>query len=98
MGRMTSSRPRSDQRRASVRERDVRASGGAFVKTTRLLGVLALFACAACDPFHTGFDDVEGAQTYSASSKKPAELKLSAAGKPVLRVMNYNVKFGGGRI
>ncbi len=65
-------------------------------------GALLLFASAllvaACDPFHTGFDDVEGAQSYTASTIKPAELTYGASGNVRLRVMNYNVKFGGGRI
>ncbi len=61
------------------------------------LRVLVRVACAssllACDPFHTGFDDVEGASYYLASSSKPEP----DPSRP-LRVMNYNVKFGGGRI
>ncbi|HET9931387.1 MAG TPA: hypothetical protein VFQ35_11890, partial [Polyangiaceae bacterium] len=58
-----------------------------------------LLACLAggglalgCDPFHTQFDDVERAVEYRASKLKPARPGLS------LRVMNYNVKFGGARI
>ncbi len=65
-------------------------------------GALFVLAAAllvtACDPFHTGFDDVEGAQSYAASTIKPAELSHGASGNVRLRVMNYNVKFGGGRI
>ena len=57
----------------------------------------ALLLCAAtvsaCDPFHTGFDDSEGAVAYRAHDEKPAPDPT----RP-LRVMNYNVKFGGGRI
>jgi endonuclease/exonuclease/phosphatase family metal-dependent hydrolase len=57
------------------------------------LGALALGALAACDPFHTGFDDVERAQTYRARGQRPV-----APQPERLLVMNYNVKFGGGRI
>jgi endonuclease/exonuclease/phosphatase family metal-dependent hydrolase len=56
----------------------------------RLLLVTLL---GACDPFHTGFDDVEGAVAYVAKEQKPAPDPSAP-----LRVMNYNVKFGGGRI
>ena len=56
------------------------------------LAVLGLLPCA-CDPFHTGFDDVEGAVSYQARGEK-SEPDPEAA----LRVMNYNVKFGGARI
>ena len=48
---------------------------------------------SACDPFHTGFDDSESAVTYLAHGDKPAPDPTQP-----LRVMNYNVKFGGGRI
>jgi endonuclease/exonuclease/phosphatase family metal-dependent hydrolase len=50
-------------------------------------------ALAACDPFHTGFEDLEDAHYYQKSH--PGAVP---AAKPVLRAMNYNVKFGGGRI
>ena len=46
-----------------------------------------------CDPFHTGFEDLEEARYYRAEQRAPVP-----APRPVLRVMNYNVKFGGGRI
>jgi endonuclease/exonuclease/phosphatase family metal-dependent hydrolase len=55
--------------------------------------VLAALCLSGCDPFHTGFDDLEAAVSYRASSEKSAP-EPSAP----LRVMNYNVKFGGGRI
>jgi endonuclease/exonuclease/phosphatase family metal-dependent hydrolase len=55
--------------------------------------MLSLLLGLGCDPFHTGFDDVEGAVAYRANGEKRAP----DAGRP-LRVMNYNVKFGGGRI
>jgi len=56
-------------------------------------GLLLGWASLACDPFHTGFDDLEGAVSYQASGAK-AEPDPDAP----LRVMNYNIKFGGGRI
>ena len=49
--------------------------------------------CAACDPFHTGFDDVERAEYYRAAEIEPAEVDDGR-----LLIMTYNVKFGGGRI
>ena len=54
---------------------------------------LACCALAACDPFHTGFDDLERAEVYHARGERspPAQPER-------LRVMTYNVKFGGGRI
>jgi endonuclease/exonuclease/phosphatase family metal-dependent hydrolase len=56
--------------------------------------VLALAATlCGCDPFHTGFEDLEDARYYRAEKRGPLP-----APKAVLRVMNYNVKFGGGRI
>jgi len=54
--------------------------------------LLALLACA-CDPFGTGFDDVEAARLYAAPGATPAP-----APSGPLRVMDWNVKFGGGRI
>ena len=57
-----------------------------------LLAHVALFA-TGCDPFHTGFDELEEARYYR-SSRAPAQRSLDAP----LRVMNYNLKFGGGRI
>jgi endonuclease/exonuclease/phosphatase family metal-dependent hydrolase len=56
-----------------------------------LLGALSLFP--ACDPFHTTFDDLEDAKTYQA-----AHIEAPPAWAGRLVVMNYNVKFGGGRI
>jgi endonuclease/exonuclease/phosphatase family metal-dependent hydrolase len=47
----------------------------------------------ACDPFHTGFDELQGASYYGSRTDKPAPDPEAP-----LRVMNYNVKFGGGRI
>ena len=62
----------------------------ASVARRLLFGCLSL---AGCDPFHTGFDDIEGAVGYLSKDEKPAPDPT----RP-LRVMNYNVKFGGGRI
>lgn len=62
------------------------------------LGLVGAALLAACDPFNTGFDDVEGARSYTAARIEPAELSRGASGKVRLRVMNYNVKFGGGRV
>ena len=60
----------------------------------RPFGVLAVaLAAAGCDPFHTGFDDFEEARYYRARDAGPVP-----APKTTLRAMNYNVKFGGGRI
>jgi endonuclease/exonuclease/phosphatase family metal-dependent hydrolase len=47
----------------------------------------------SCDPFNAKFDDVEKAHFYEASS-----LESSPTNPPLLKVMNWNVKFGGGRI
>jgi endonuclease/exonuclease/phosphatase family metal-dependent hydrolase len=53
---------------------------------------LAAVTCG-CDPFHTGFEDLEEAHYYRKRSRGPVP-----EAKPILRAMNYNVKFGGGRI
>src|SRR5262245_39394247 len=47
----------------------------------------------SCDPFHATFDEIEGARAYRAR-----ELKDAPSSPTRLRVMNYNVKFGGGRL
>ncbi|MGM0597764.1 MAG: endonuclease/exonuclease/phosphatase family protein [Myxococcota bacterium] len=47
----------------------------------------------SCDPFNAKFDDVEKARFYQASN-----LESAPENPPVLKVMNWNVKFGGGRI
>ena len=57
-----------------------------------VLAALGLLPCA-CDPFHTGFDDLEDAVGYRSRREKP----VPDASAP-LRVMNYNIKFGGARI
>lgn len=63
---------------------------------TTLRGALAALVAstpAACDPFHAEFDPVEPAHTYQARVASP-----SGTVPHELRVMTYNVKFGGGRI
>jgi endonuclease/exonuclease/phosphatase family metal-dependent hydrolase len=57
----------------------------------RLLCAAALLL--GCDPFHTGFEDRQAAVYYTSSREK----SLADPSAP-LRVMNYNVKFAGGRI
>lgn len=47
----------------------------------------------SCDPFNTGFEDLEEAELYEARVITPAP---EAA--PQLKVMNWNAKFGGGRL
>jgi len=59
----------------------------------KLVRLLLVSGALACDPFHTGFDDIEGAVSYEASGSRE-EPDPDAP----LRVMNYNIKFGGGRI
>jgi endonuclease/exonuclease/phosphatase family metal-dependent hydrolase len=63
----------------------------------RTFSVIALFLflgslAGGCDPFGTKFSDVEDAVHYEARRIKSAPLPS------VLRVMTYNIKFGGGRI
>jgi endonuclease/exonuclease/phosphatase family metal-dependent hydrolase len=58
------------------------------------LRVLALLLVATgCDPFGTGFDPVEPAERYRA-----AELTPAPAPDGRIRVLNWNIKFGGARI
>ncbi len=57
------------------------------------LAACVVFGGSGCDPFHTGFEDVEDA-VYYRSARAPEQAPLEGP----LRVMNYNVKFGGGRI
>jgi endonuclease/exonuclease/phosphatase family metal-dependent hydrolase len=63
------------------------------VRSSLLLLLLAL-ALAGCDPFHTGFEEYEPAALYR-TSRTPSP---SAAPDRPLRVMTWNIKFGGGRI
>lgn len=57
-----------------------------------LLGAL-LLPLASCDPFHTGFDDTERAVLYRASIPGPEPAPTGP-----IRVMTYNVKYGGARL
>jgi len=59
------------------------------------LGILGIAAAigAYLDPFNTQFEDVEDAQLYTADS---FDVPRSEVGE--LRIMNWNAKFGGGRI
>jgi endonuclease/exonuclease/phosphatase family metal-dependent hydrolase len=53
---------------------------------------VAVLSLTGCDPFHVEFAPVEPALVYRATTLKHAPVPAS------LRVLNYNVKFGGGRI
>jgi len=59
----------------------------------RAAALWSMLLLGGCDPFHTGFEDLESAQGYRARMPEPAPGAIST-----LRVMNYNIKFGGGRI
>ncbi len=59
----------------------------------RLAPAAALLLLASCDPFNTGFDDTEEAVLYRASLPGPED----APAGPI-RVMTYNVKYGGARL
>lgn len=61
-------------------------------RTRRALATMALLA-ASCDPFHTGLDDVEEAVRYAAAAPTPAPAPSGA-----IRVMTWNVKYGGARL
>lgn len=58
----------------------------------RAAGV-ALLLLGACDPFHARFPDIEGAERYQAAAPPPP---TAPAGR--VRVMTYNVKYGGARL
>lgn len=60
---------------------------------TALVLLLAAAGAVACDPFRTGFDDVEPGLLYEARTKTPAPAQPST-----LKVLNWNIKYGGGRI
>lgn len=66
-------------------------------RRARWIGRLALCALVACgcDPFGTGFDATEPARLYQASG---ADASPPATLDRPLRVMDWNIKFGGGRI
>lgn len=53
----------------------------------------ALVTLAGCDPFNTGFDDVEAAVPYRNAAAAPGS---APAGR--IRVMTWNVKYGGARL
>jgi endonuclease/exonuclease/phosphatase family metal-dependent hydrolase len=62
------------------------------------LGQLALIKLLviplwSCDPLNTGFDDLEPAELYRARVISPPRDEVTQ-----LKVMNWNAKFGGGRI
>ena len=59
------------------------------------MGVLAggLTLLAACDPFSTEFDDIERAEMYRANAVLGASAPTNG-----LRVLDWNIKFGGGRL
>ena len=60
----------------------------------RFLTILALtLPLAGCDLFHTGFEEIEDAVRYEASS-----IVEPPANPSTVRVMNWNMKFGAGRI
>jgi len=58
---------------------------------TAVLG--AVWLATACDPFHVDFEAVEPAESYRA--RKLSAIPETPRG---LRVMTWNIKFGGGRI
>jgi endonuclease/exonuclease/phosphatase family metal-dependent hydrolase len=60
----------------------------------RILTIMALtWPLAACDLFHTSFEGVEEAVRYRSS-----KIVEPALAPDTLRVMNWNMKFGAGRI
>lgn len=59
----------------------------------RILRLAALCVVLGCDPFHVEFDDVEPATSYQTRT-----LKAIPETPQRLRVMTWNIKFGGGRI
>lgn len=59
----------------------------------RVLRIAALFWVMGCDPFHVEFDAVENAVSYQAQ-----RARMIPEVPKRLRVMTWNIKFGGGRI
>ena len=59
----------------------------------RVSPILAATLLLACDPFNTGFESIEGVRWYRARTPTAA-----AAPEGAIRVMTYNVKFGGARL
>jgi len=54
--------------------------------------LLILLFFSSCDPFNTNFEEVEDAISYNANSIE------TILPKDTIKVMTWNVKFGGGRI
>ena len=62
--------------------------------STRAMLLFAALTLVACDPFHTGFEDIEAAEMYTA-----ADIEAPDDSAPeTLVVMNWNAKYGAGRI
>jgi endonuclease/exonuclease/phosphatase family metal-dependent hydrolase len=57
------------------------------------VGIVSVLSSACSDPFHASFADVEPAVAYQ--RREPAAAAPPGA---ALRLMNYNLKFGGARI
>ena len=53
---------------------------------------LLLFLLCACDPFNTTFDDTEDAVSYKSTTI------VAPMANDTVKIMDWNVKFGGGRI
>lgn len=60
---------------------------------TVLVSAVLFAGCADLDLFNTQFDDIEPAQTYQAT-----HLTAADEAPTQLRVMTWNIKFGGGRL
>jgi len=58
------------------------------------LAALPTVSCDGFDPFRTTFDDVEPAVIYRAANQQP----VAATPPRQLKVMTWNMKFGGGRV
>lgn len=67
----------------------------ASLRRTRLalVSLVTVAALPSCDPFNTGFDDVERAVLYRAAAPLPAPAPSGA-----VKVMTWNVKYGGARL
>jgi endonuclease/exonuclease/phosphatase family metal-dependent hydrolase len=64
-----------------------------YVRGVRALGVaLCVLSGWSCDPFGVRFSDVQSAEYYQSTTVR------TVAVPDRLRVMTYNIKFGGGRI
>lgn len=69
----------------------VRQATSCFAGVT--LGLLAGCSSLGCDPFHAEFAPIEKAEVYRAKDPDPPP-----TGRNALKVLTYNIKFGGGRI